>query len=476
MIAKIYVRVSTDDQAREGYSLPAQEQRCRDFIKSQGWNIDEVYKDDGYSAKDLNRPAMQRMIQDVKERKFDVLVVYRLDRLVRSVTDLHYLLNLFDKYGVKFKSVTEIFDTTTAMGRFFITLVGAMSQWERENLSERVKMGLERRFLEGKRHGHAPFGYDLDDNQRLIINEKEAEVIRWIFKQYKSTGMGTIAKKLNQKGIPTKNGMLWQDPQISYLLTNPIYMGCIQYGTKKWAEKKIVLKANHEPIISEEEFNTTQQLIAKRKKALSPKALTSEYPFSSILYCGRCGSTFYGQKQKRKTGGYRYFYRCAGRFNTGICNASSISERKLERALFNSLDLVIDELPDPPGPNDNDPKKEMEQIEKQIEQIKKRRKKWQEAYASDVITLDELRERTSEDGEREKQLREELLKISQRSPIAHISKEELKQAIQDISKVWEHATRSERKKMLHAIFKRIVVIKNGPDNDADVIITDYELS
>lgn len=158
MLARIYIRVSTDEQAREGFSLAAQEERCRQFAQSQGWDVDKVC-DDGYSAKNLNRPAIQRAIRDVMAKKFDVLMVYRLDRLVRSVIDLHYLLDMFDKYGVKFKSVTEVFDTTTAMGRFFITLVGAMSQWERENLSERVRVGIERGFMEGNRYGKIPFGY-----------------------------------------------------------------------------------------------------------------------------------------------------------------------------------------------------------------------------------------------------------------------------------------------------------------------------
>jgi site-specific DNA recombinase len=174
--------------------------------------------------------------------------------------------------------------------------------------------------------------------------------------------------------------------------------------------------------------------------------------------------------------GHVFYYRCAGRYNTGICDAPGISETKIEKALFNSLEMIIEEIPEPPEPTDNDPKKEMERIEKEIEQIKKRRKKWQEAFAADVITLDELRERTKEDGEREKQLKEELLMISQRLPVAHISKEEFQQAIKDISKVWEHATRGERKELLHSIFKRIVVNKEGSGNNSKAIITDYELS
>jgi site-specific DNA recombinase len=476
MIARIYIRVSTDEQAKEGFSLAAQEERCRQFIQSQGWEVDEVYRDDGYSAKDLQRPAIQRVIQDVKNKKFDVLVVYRLDRLVRSVMDLHYLLGLFDKYGIKFKSVTEVFDTTTAMGRFFITLVGAMSQWERENLSERVKMGMERRFMEGKRHGHAPFGYNLDGD-RLVINQDEAEVVRWIFQTYKNHGMTTIAHRLNQKGIRTKNGSLWHDAQIYYLLTNPVYIGQIRYGTKKWSEKRITLKGDHEPIINEEEFNATQKLIAKRKNALSPKALTSDYPFSGVLYCAHCGAAFFGGKDKRKTGGHRFYYRCSGRYNVGMCDAPSISESKIEKALFDSLEIIAQDFPKPKDPpKDTDPKHEIERIEKEIERIKKRRKKWQEAFAAEAITLEELIERTKEDGEREKQLREELLKIPQEDNTPSISQREFRQAIQDIRTVWNKATREERKQLIHSIFKRIVVAKEGNDNKSKVIITDYELS
>ncbi|NOU96327.1 hypothetical protein GC093_24365 [Paenibacillus sp. LMG 31456] len=111
-----YDRVSTDEQAKEGHSLGAQQDRNISFIHSQGWDYIDSYIDDGYSAKDLNRPAIQRLLKDAEQKKFDVVVVYRLDRLVRSVVDLHYVLKHFDKHGIMYKSVTEIYDTTMVMG------------------------------------------------------------------------------------------------------------------------------------------------------------------------------------------------------------------------------------------------------------------------------------------------------------------------------------------------------------------------
>lgn len=482
MRARCYIRVSTDEQAREGFSLPAQEERCRQFMQSQGWDFAGIYNDDGYSAKDLNRPAMQQIIQDVKNKAFDVLVVYRLDRLVRSVMDLHYLLDLFDKHDVKFKSVTEVFDTTSAMGRFFITLVGAMSQWERENLSERVKMGMERRFMEGKRLGHAPFGYDMvDGKNKLVVNPEEAEVVKRIFKMYKHHGMTVIAQKLNQEGIRTKTGVHWFSNQIEYILKNHMYIGQIRYNTKKDPEKLITIESDHEPIISVEEFEQTQELIAKRKVGPA-KALTSDYPFSGITYCARCGSSLYGGKQAKENrkNGYYYFYRCPGRHKKGICDQTIISEKRIAEAIFDRLNWIAQEvptIPDDPDDTATELKRRTEHLEAEIKKIRKRRKKWQEAYAADAISLDDLIERTQEDREREEKLKKEMMSIPmEASRSASITQEEFVKAIQDIRKVWDQATRREQKELIHSLFKKIVINREVNSRECPVTIVDYELA
>ncbi|MDI3409732.1 recombinase family protein [Bacillus sonorensis] len=145
MRVALYIRVSTDEQAKHGYSIEAQKEKLEAFCLSQGWKIYETYIDDGYSAKDLNLPKFNLMRDAIEKGEIDILLVYRLDRLTRSVIDLYEILKMLDENGCKFKSATEIYDTTNAMGRLFITLIAAIAQWERENLAERVKMGIEKK-------------------------------------------------------------------------------------------------------------------------------------------------------------------------------------------------------------------------------------------------------------------------------------------------------------------------------------------
>ena len=174
----IYVRVSTDEQAKHGYSIAALVEKLEAYCVSQGWELVHKFIDDGYSAKDLSRPQFEKMMKKIKDETIDVLLVYRLDRLTRSVVDLYAILQELDANNCKFKSATEVYDTTNAMGRLFITLVAAIAQWEREDTAERVRMGMEKKTRMGKwKGGIAPYGYKIENDQ-LIVDEKEAEVVR----------------------------------------------------------------------------------------------------------------------------------------------------------------------------------------------------------------------------------------------------------------------------------------------------------
>lgn len=264
--------------------------------------------------------------------------------------------------------------------------------------------------------------------------------------------------------------------KVRYVLTNPVYIG--QLRMRGQSDKEIVMESDHERIISEELFEETQKRIKERRVANSGKAITSDYPFSGILVCGRCGKTLIGAKTKMrsKSGGPVYYYRCNGRYARGICDLPDMSEKKVEEALFERMHYIIQEVPppEPPEPADKSPSDRIKEIEAELERLKKRKRKWQEAFANDVISLEELRERTQEDREREQQLKAELESIPQTEAPSKISREEFVEALKNIRYVWKRATRRERKEMLHGLFSRIVVDKKG--SSSKVIVKEIELA
>lgn len=471
MKAALYIRVSTDEQAQEGYSIKAQEQRLKDYLKSQGWILFDSYIEDGYSAKNLERPTMKRLIEDIKKQEFDVVLVYKLDRLVRSVADLHELLQLFDENNVKFKSATEMFDTTSAMGRFFITLVASMAQWERENLAERVIMGMNRMVEEGNRPGAvAPFGYDHEDG-KLVINEKESKYVRMIFDEYKTKGKRAVAEQLNNLGIFTKKGYLWNDSVISYIVNNPIYCGFIRWNYRKTrgglTNEEIIIKGKHEPIISKEQFDETQSIMGKRK-GKGYKG-TTNYPFTGIAKCARCGKPLIGARRPIK-GGFHRYYKCTGRFNYKICDLPIISEELIEEQLLENLNLHSLESPSIESEIDID------KLNAEITKIQKRMERIKELYFDGDISKSEYKERTEKEKDKELEIIEILESADQIINIADV--EEVLLALKEN---WSIMTYEGRKKMTHAVidYIKVEVTKEtvgGPGKKPEIAITEYKMN
>ncbi|MBN6186448.1 recombinase family protein [Aneurinibacillus sp. BA2021] len=487
MRAAIYARVSTEEQAKEGYSIDAQKNRLVDFVNSQGWEIHDFYIDDGFSAKDLNRPQMQRMILDIKRKQFDVVLVYKLDRMVRSVMNLYELLQVFDKHGVSFKSATEAFDTTSAMGRFFITLVGAMAQWERENLAERVKMGMEEKALKGGRNGsHAPFGYDIVDGE-LKVNAYEAELVKQIFEMYQEKGMSGIVWHLNRSGIKKRN-FIWNKRAVQYLLSNPVYIGKIRWNYQKAGGKvrsgeEIITDGSHEAIISEELFEKTQELMNQRYRIGKPA--TSDYIFSGVLRCNRCGYSFSGYSSKRKHTIVR-MYRCSGKVNKGICDMPDINESALEEIFLEWLkwDLKeetkgkIEVEPAPATASDE----EILRLEDELKKIEKRKQKWQEAFANDAFEVSRFKELMAEERGKEEFLMAQLKKISHgKSPMKKISQRDISEQVDNIVAAWKKIDNATKKKLVLALFSLIKIdselkkAKKGPKPQVPVHIVEAEL-
>lgn len=472
-----YRRVSTDMQREEGISLRTQDERLNSFAHSQGWIIVDDYADEGFSAKDMNRPALQKLIGDMKQRKIDVLLVYRLDRLVRSVSDLHELLKIMEQYDVKFKSCTEVFDTTNATGRLFITMIATLAQWERETIAERVFDNMLERSEMGLRNGGpAPFGYEYNDRKELIQVPEEIKWVSFIFEKYKTTGSQNIAMILNKRGSRTKKGELWSDFAVRYILRNPIYAGYVRWNRRSFAKKKYtgqdVIKKlkqpNFQPVITKEVWDETQKLIKQR----SQMAFRSDnyYPFSGIAKCAKCGQSYSGAFKPRKKGGVHRFYKCAGRFKLGVCDAPVIAEESLENALLESLDLPEFDIVYQDGK-----RIDREQLEKELTLIDGRINRLKELYIDGDI--DKKRYKDSLEKMNEEKA---IICSTLDSEEEEVSKEELTMFIKNLKTTWYDLSYETKKATISSLFASLTVeivttAKTGRYPEPAVVkITEYK--
>jgi len=255
--AAIYTRVSTEDQAKEGFSLDAQLDKLRSYCKARDWDIGGEYIDDGYSGRNERRPAYQRMFEE--SNNWDTILVIKMDRIHRNSKNFMLMMENLKKENKEFVSMTESLDTSTAMGRFVMDIIQRIAQLESEQIGERVYIGMEQkaRINGGVLGFNIPYGYDYVDGE-LVINENEAKFVKEIYSWYsRGKSLGKIVKMLNSSKIPTKKGGLWAKKTISTILKNPTYCGYLHW-------EDFLNKSNHEKIIDETEFNEIQNQIAKR--------------------------------------------------------------------------------------------------------------------------------------------------------------------------------------------------------------------
>lgn len=264
----IYVRVSTEEQALSGFSIRAQIDKLIDYCKLKDWTIFDIYKDEGISGKNIkDRKELNRLIDDINNNKVNNVLVYKIDRLTRSTKDLIDLVELFNKYNCSFNSFTENIDTYSATGRMFIKIIGIFAEFERENIVERVRLGLERKVKEGYTIAskNVSYGYTKDKGEKVQkVCEYEAYVIRKIFNMFVSNYSYTeIANYLNKFKIKTKNNKDWNYKIVKKILTNPNYIGKVRYGINK--NNYFEIDGKHQPIVNKELFYMVQNKINNKK-------------------------------------------------------------------------------------------------------------------------------------------------------------------------------------------------------------------
>lgn len=247
-LAAIYVRVSTQDQAQHGFSLDAQQDTLQNYARAIGYDIFKIYRDEGKSAKDLNRPEMQQMLSDAKDKKFSAIFIYKLDRFSRSLKDLILTIDQLKEWGIDFVSLQDKIETTSASGKLMFHIISAFAEFERNIIGDRTKFGMERKAKEGGFITRAPLGYKMFHKQ-LIIDPLAVDKVREIFKNFLETELSLT--RLAKANDLTTAGII-------KMLSNRTYLGKIKFGEQE-------SEGTHQAIIDQESFNRVQEKLAKMR-------------------------------------------------------------------------------------------------------------------------------------------------------------------------------------------------------------------
>ena len=405
----IYVRVSTTNQAEEGYSIDGQIDSLEKYCEAMGWDVYNKYIDAGFSGGSLNRPEMTNLINDVKNGLFDTVLVYKLDRLSRNVRDTLYLIkDVFNTNKIDFVSIQENIDTSSAMGTLFLTLLSAIAEFEREQIKERMQLGKLGRAKSGKsmQWAKTSYGYDyIKETGTLSVNPYQALIVQKMFKWYLS-GMSItkLRDALNEQYGQDKE---WNYRTVRVILSNPVYCGYNQF-------KGQIFPGTHEPIISEEDFNKTQEEIKTRQRTaaqrFNPRPFQAKYMLSGMAQCGYCSAPLAIKLgMKRKDGTRLVKYECKQRHprktkgvtvynNNEKCDSGFYFKDDIEHFVLTEISKLqtdsdyIDKL----FSNTNQETIDRDSYQKQIDNLTAKISRLNDLYIDDRISLEELQKRSSD--------------------------------------------------------------------------------
>lgn len=330
VIAGLYPRVSTEDQSRFGHSLDEQEDRLKKLCEFKDYEIYKVYREEGVSAKDTNRHKFKEMIQDMKDGKINKIIVYKLDRLTRSIQDLENICKMLEEYNCDLESVAEEINTGNANGKFFIRMLTILAQLEIERTSERTKFGLIGAAKKGHISGQPALGYTKKDkSKKLVIDDLESDVVKRIFSMYlEGSSVCHICEIFNEENVLNKH---WATTTVDKILSNKIYIGGIEHGKRD--KKNTQIFENVVPAIIDK---TTFECVQKRKeKNLKNYKRKRTYIFMQQILCPKCHKIMDGESSTSETGDKHIYYKCN-------CCKRRISEKKIESELMKFLNDMLD--------------------------------------------------------------------------------------------------------------------------------------
>jgi len=469
----IYVRVSTEEQAKEGFSIKAQQDKLRDYIKIKGWELYDVYIDDGISGKNItDRPAINRLIADIIKKNVENALVFKIDRLTRSTKDLISLMDLFNENNCAFNSLMESIDTHTPSGRMFIKIIGIFAEFERENIIERVSVALEKKVKEGYTlscYNNIPYGYSKEIGKRdITVNEEESKVVKDIFNLYlhKHKSFNAIATELNMRNIPSSNNATWGGYAISYILANPIYIGKVRYAVN---DEKRYFEADgkHEAIIPEKIFLEVQAKMAKMQRIIKKRPREDNY-FCGTLMCAECGGKMTTHGQYSKTGAYYGNYMCTGKNRNG-CISGTFGHNKVETAFrryienYENLEVEPTEIITSQAHTNNEDTENIKaELETALNKLIKKERDIMTLYINEKIDYDDYTKMLSIIKAERKSHEAKIAELENEIPLDTAF--QVEDILFNFKANWELLTNLERMQFLQTYIQAIYITKE-PDED-----------
>ena len=379
-IAGIYKRVSTLDQKREGFSLGEQEEKLKEFCKFKGYEIYKIYADEGISAKNDKRQAYQEMMRDVKDKKINVIVAFKLDRLTRSVYDIEKLMKFVNDNDCDIDCMADESNTTTSNGRMVMRIMTSVSQNEIEKCSERTKFGMVGAIKAGHIPNKCPLGFKRN-NKKLVPDPLTKDIVIRVFDLYlEGKSYQSIANIYNEEKVLGKTN--WRDSTINHIITNELYKGDYLHG--KRTKKPTYYENVVESLVSKQKWEDCQY---QKQRNARHYERTATYLFTNKLKCSKCGKFLGGCATTKKNGTKYYYYKCEH------CK-TYFSEADIEERLkgflieLNKQDELINDYYTPfiKSKLDNkqiDYDKEIKDLDKQLDRIKT-------AYIKGILKIEDF--------------------------------------------------------------------------------------
>ena len=464
----LYIRVSTQEQAKEGYSIGEQTDRLQKYAEAHGWTVVKIYTDAGHSGANMERPALQDLIEDVEAGRLDKVLVYKLDRLSRSQKDtLKIIEDILLANNTDFESMTEKFDTSTSFGKAMVGILAVFAQLEREQIKERMSMGMFARIKEGKWRGgaHAPFGYDYEPAlSKLVINDYEAMIVKNLFEAFsEGEPLYAIAADMREKGQVLNNGKV-DNRHLRYMLRNKTYCGYLRHNNT-W------ITGLHDAIIDEETFDKAQIILDENKRRFDEAGYKTGTEAMStclggLLYCAKCGAK-YG-KCHTGTKEYNYYtnYGCYSRhkkvksmIKDPTCKNKYYRVDDLDNIIFDEIKkLAID--PEylqhlKKESEKNDDVQKIRAIENQIKSISNQLSRFMDLYGLGTYSLEELDEKTAPLTVQRTKLKKELERIKNDSK--RITEDQVIKLVSNFEEVLEIGDLQDKRAIIEALIDRIII-------------------